>query len=290
MKFFTLCFILISVNFNSAEGSPTQVSVQKIALEKVFEKLTFPASIQSRVESNIRSDGELIVKKSFVTLGEKVKKGQKLLELIQQDHTQSYLPRLIHSPVDGIVAQIYVKEGQFVARSQDLMLLNDPQKLYARLEIPQHFIDKLKIGQLATLENSQEDQLKISGIGTVADSLLATVTVECDFLSPQIQSTVMAGQIKLVHFAFQSQEKMYLPEEALYYNGDTIQVAHVEPAKKTILKKIITLKPSAGGKVEVLSGITPGDLIVVNSTKFLKDGEAVNFTLPKDTKPTQKEL
>src|SRR5688500_14061481 len=80
-----------------------QVFVQKAEKTKIKETLLFPALVKSRVESNIRADGDLIVVRPRVLLGQKVKKGDVLLELRNQDMTMNFNNRELRAPVAGVV-------------------------------------------------------------------------------------------------------------------------------------------------------------------------------------------
>lgn len=57
----------------------------------------------------------------------------------------------IVSPVDGVVANLLVHEGDVVPAGKPLMLINDPASVYVRGFIPESQIAMVKVGQAATV-------------------------------------------------------------------------------------------------------------------------------------------
>jgi multidrug efflux pump subunit AcrA (membrane-fusion protein) len=278
MKFVvTLCAMsLATTSLWAAPKAKPEVFTQKAALSKVRQTLLFPALVKSRVESNIRADGDLIVVKSHVALGQRVKKGDVLLELRQQDTTMNYHNRLLRAPVGGVVAALMVGTGEYVQKGQDLALLNEPEKLYLKLEMPLAHHAEVKPGLAAhgtfNATSAQTPfEAQVCGVGAVLDTALGTVPVELEFKKPT--PALLPGTITNIELVLAEQDKMLIPDNAIYYSGEKTFLPVLENGK---IKKVeVKTKQAAKGQVEILEGITSGQEIVTGSGEFLKDGDQV---------------
>jgi membrane fusion protein (multidrug efflux system) len=270
--------ILLTIPFGTASASKPkpQVQVQKATMTKVDQTLLFPALVKSRVESNIKADEDLIVIRSHVSLGQKVKKGDVLLELRNQDTSLNFHNRLLRSPVSGVVAALMVGNGEYIQKGQQLALINDPSNLFLKIELPvTHHADvhrDMKAEGMTQQLRGSSFRAKVTGIGAVLDTSTGTVPLELEFTSPV--STLLPGTITSLKLFLSTEEKLLIPEKALYYSGDKIFLPLFSEGK---VKKVeVKTRPGLKGEVEVVEGLTPGTEVIVGAGEFLKDGELVD--------------
>lgn len=252
-----------------------QVEVQKAQIQKVQQTMLFPALVKSRVESNIRADGDLIVVKSHVALGQRVKKGDVLLELRQQDTTLNYHNRLLRAPVAGVVAALMVGTGEYVQKGQDLAILNEPEKLYLKLEVPVAHQLEVRTGLTGTgMVNSMASskfEAQICGVGAVLDAASGTFPVEMEFKGET--PGLLPGTITNLELVLLEKDKMLFPEKALYYSGEKTFLPVLESGR---VKKVeVKIAQANKGQIEVLEGVLAGQDVVVGAGEFLKDGDQV---------------
>lgn len=273
--YLTMLLGISSIEASVSKPRP-QVHVQKIEMTKVSQTLLFPALVKSRIESNIRADADLIVISSRVSLGQRVKKGDVLLEMRNQDTSLNFHNRLLRSPVSGIVAALMVGNGEYIQKGQQLALINDPDQLYLKLEMPVAHHAEVRPGMLAegTTEhlNSMPFKAKVSGIGAVLDTSTGTVPLELDFISSKLN--LLPGTIANVKLFLSTEEKLLVPEKALYYSGDKTFLPLLTDGK---VKKVeVKKRPGLNGQVEILEGISLGDDVIVGAGEFLKDDDLVD--------------
>lgn len=254
-----------------------QVFTQKLEKTKVSQTLLFPALVRSRVESNIRSDADLIVIRSYVSLGQRVKKGDVLLELRNQDTSMNFHNRQLRAPVPGVVAALMVQTGEYVQKGQDLALINDPFKLFLKLEMPvAHHYEVAKglqaDGTANTIGNTRF-KAQVSGVGAVLDAVTGTVPVELEFIGTP--SGLLPGTITHVELKLKEEEKILLPGSALYYSGDKTFLPLLQNGK--VNKIEVKTRPASKGQVEVLDGVKLGSEVIVSSGEFLKSGDLVDI-------------
>lgn len=267
MKTTIFLFSLLALE---AFAAKPQVSTQKLELTTQKKTLLYPALVKSRVESNVKADIDMIVVRNHVTLGQRVKKGDTLLELKQQDTSLNYNNRFIKSPVDGIVAVIDVTQGQYVSRGESLLLVNEPTKLFLKLELPVAHRKEVQPGLKVQL--TPTTQAQITGIGSVTDSVYGTIPVEID-LPTEISKDFIAGGLQNVEIILGEQQNLIVSEKALYFSGDKIFLPKLVSGK---VKKIeVTGKSLSKGQFEISTGAQVGDEVIVGSGEFLKDGDEV---------------
>ena len=267
MKTTLFLFSLLTLE---AWAAKPQVSTEKLKLTTIKKTLLYPAIVKSRVESNIKADIDMIVVKNHVSLGQRVNKGDTLLELKQQDTSLNYNNRFIKSPVDGIVAVIDVTQGQYVSRGENLLLVNEPTKLFLKLELPVTHHKDVHPGLKVQL--TPKTQAQVTGIGSVTDSVFGTLPVEIE-LSADLAKDYIAGSIQNVEIILGEQQNLIVSEKALYFSGEKIFLPKLVNGR--VKKNEVTGKSLSKGQFELTSGAQVGDEVIVGSGEFLKDGDEV---------------
>ena len=259
----------------SVPKTKPQVTVEKAKLTKITRTLLYPALIKSRVESNMKAEEDFIVIRQIIGLGQKVKKGDKLIELRQQDTSVNYQNRILRAPVDGVVAAIFVNQGEYIQKGQAIALINNPEELYLKIEIPLAHHQEVKSGLKAIVKSSMMGDKKITaeiiGIGTVMDPASGTIPVELAFTEKNV--SLLSGSIMQVEIILNEEDKFVVSEKALYYSGEKIFLPILKAGKVT--KKEVTLGARENGKVEINEGLQDGDDIITGAGEFLKDNQEV---------------
>ncbi len=238
-----------------------------------IDVLKVPALIKSRTEANIKSDSKMIVIQSLVSLGQKIKKGDKLIELRNQDTSVVYQNRILKSPVDGVIASIAVEKGQFIDAGENLIFINNPDDLYIKAEIPMKNIKQLSSGlkgEMRLLE-TEKMEIEVEGIGAVVDSLSGTVPVTFKITSNY--QHLLPGVMGQVNIDLNKTSILMVSDKALYYDGNDVLIPILEKGK--VKKMKVTLGTRKADKVEILSGLSVGQEIISGSGAFLKNGDIV---------------
>jgi len=232
-------------------------------------------AIKSKVDSKVKSDNQYIVIKRLVSLGQKVKKGTPLLMLRNQDLSLHYENRTLRSPVSGVVAAIAVSQGQYINKGENLILINDPENLYGKIEVSAADYKKIKPKLTGFLKvsslNLSKIPLEVTGIGTAIDSLTGTVTVELSIKDPKRK--LIPGVIGSAEIILNKEERKLINEKSLYYIGENIFVATIKDKK---VKKVeVKIGNRFKEKIEILEGLELGQEYISEAAKFLRDGEEV---------------
>ncbi len=117
-----------------------------------------------------------IVKEVYKTVGEKVKQGE-VLALIESN--ESLTTYEVLSLVDGTIIELHMAKGDLVGGEELALTVADLNKVWATLSIYQRDINKIKVGQRASVSSGSEEKGEagiISYVSPVVDEATRTAS------------------------------------------------------------------------------------------------------------------
>lgn len=222
---------------------------------------------------DIRRGAEELVKSSLERL--------KLLDVPEHQlhdltHRQLIKKSLhIHSPEEGIVMNIGVREGQYVTPATELYMIADLSKVWVYANIYEYELPWIAIGDPVEMSLAGIPGRIFKGhlayIYPYAEAKTRTIKVRLAFdnadllLKPDMFAdvTIQAGK---------QADMLTIPSEAVVRSGPRNQVFVVRSPGK-FEPRTVVLGLNSEGKVAVLKGIEEGERIVTSS-QFLLDSES----------------
>lgn len=250
--------------------------IQKIVRTPLFDDLSYPARIESRVNTTILAETDGYVSRLFAPLGSSVQRHGQLLEIRQTDPVYQFSPLIVRSPVRGVVSQVDVTEGTQVAKGQKLGAITDPAQVRIVIEVPSLDLMSLKQGMGGKFQLEGSDAtitVKISGISPFVDPATGTATCMLE-VGKNSGLTLRPGALGQASFRTNERLGISLPEHAIVYLGADPLVRIVENGK--VHKIPVKLGRRQSGYIEILSGIQDGQSYVERISRFVSDGEAVD--------------
>jgi Cu(I)/Ag(I) efflux system membrane fusion protein len=181
----------------------------------------------------------------------------------------------IHSPFDGIVVNIGVREGQFVTPQTELYMIADLSKVWTYVDVYEYELPWIKVGDEAhmrlTALPGRTFTGKITYIYPYLEAKTRTIKVRLEFdnadlaLKPDMFADVSIHASRQVN-------AVVIPDEAIVRTGNREQVFVVRGPGKFEPREV-RLGISADGLVQVLEGVREGEE-VVTSAQFLIDSES----------------
>lgn len=190
----------------------------------------------------------------------------------------------VFAPFDGVITVRNTDVGALInagagtgGTSQELFHISTTNKLRIFVSVPQMYSHAAAVGVTAdiTLAESPGRKFmgKVSRNSEVIDPSTRTLLTEVDIDNPAGQ--LMPGAYAEVHLKLPSQSAaLLLPVTALVFRAEGLQVAVVHDGNRAELVHI-TLGRDFGTEVEVTSGITERDQVIVNPPDSLTTGAAV---------------
>ncbi|AVQ25161.1 efflux RND transporter periplasmic adaptor subunit [Fusobacterium periodonticum] len=185
----------------------------------------------------------------------------------------------VRSPVDGVVSNLKAQENYLVDTDSSLLEIIDANDLRIIVEIPEYNSQTVKIGQSIRVRQdiSDDDKVydgeitKISRLSTTS-SMTGENVLEADVKTNETIPNLVPGfKIKAVLQLKSDVKNIIIPKIALQ-NEEGKYFVYTLDEKNTIRKKIITIKNIVGDNIIVLSGLNPGEEIVLTPDNRLRDG------------------
>lgn len=182
-----------------------------------------------------------------------------------------YKPIPLISPIDGEVIVATTQPGQAVTVSEAVIVLSD--HLIVRAQVDETDIGKVMIGQNAVVSIDAYQDTKIKAVVEhiyYESRTVNNVTIyDVDLIPEEIPGFFRSGMNATVNFIEKSRENILLiPLEAVHREKDENYVFVKQNGDKEPVRQPVKLGISDDKDVEVVSGISAGDVIIIKSKKY----------------------
>jgi RND family efflux transporter MFP subunit len=199
------------------------------------------------------------------------------------------------APFDGVVTLRNTDVGALINAGQStgsqLFRIADTGRLRVYVQVPELFATQTRPDVEAQLRFNEHPKnsypAKVTRTSQALDPTLRTLKVE--LLVDNSKGELFPGAYAQVHFKLPGNAStLRVPATALVFRGEGLQVATVEQGSLVKLKSIEQGR-DFGTSVEVLTGLSADDVIIVNPPDSIADGEQVRVSqaAPQPQKPQQ---
>ncbi|WP_293780008.1 efflux RND transporter periplasmic adaptor subunit [uncultured Oxalicibacterium sp.] len=184
---------------------------------------------------------------------------------------------VISAPRTGVIASRNATIGATVEPTGDpLFVIGDPKAVWVVAEVFENDLTGMRVGAPAQIELSSMSSLvsgKIQRIGAVlsAETRRAPVFVTLDSDKPLPE--LRPGMLARVGLQVPSQPGMVIPLSAVLIKDERRSIVYVQTGENTFEARDVTLGAPSRGNIAVISGLKPGDRVVVRGGLLL-DGAA----------------
>ncbi len=184
----------------------------------------------------------------------------------------------IRAPFSGTIGLRQVSIGDYVKEGQDMVNLESLDPLKVDFRVPELALSLLRDGQLLqiTLDALPDKAYdgKVVAINPLIDANGRAVVIRAQV--PNKDGKLRPGMFARVRlFTSDNKETIVVPEESLFPLGEDKFVYKVVDGKATRQK--IDIGQRREGKVEVLAGLAPEDVVVTAGVIKLREGVAVSI-------------
>ncbi|MBW2609995.1 MAG: efflux RND transporter periplasmic adaptor subunit [Deltaproteobacteria bacterium] len=182
----------------------------------------------------------------------------------------------VECPFSGLIAELLVDVGQSIRTTTPLARLVNVDKLKLTIDVSASILNRLEVGRRVVLTDpSLPDSLvnaEVTRLGVAANDKTRTFPVEITTNDPERR--LRPGQIVNASCEVRVfKDVLSLPIDSISFEGDESSVFVVE---NDVAKKITV---QVGAKIDekaiILSGLKPGDEVVVVGAETLKNGSSV---------------
>ncbi len=188
----------------------------------------------------------------------------------------------VKSPISGVVSDRPLYEGEVAQPGTPLLTVMNISSIVARANVPQNQAMSVKAGQEATIkltDGSLEIPAKVSVVSPATDPASTTVQVWVQAANPgerlkpgtSVRVTIVTAILKDV---------TVVPASAILPGEEGGTVVDTIGADSTIHQKKVEVGVREPDKVQILSGVSPGDQIVVVGGLGVDDNAKVRIVKP----------
>jgi RND family efflux transporter MFP subunit len=188
----------------------------------------------------------------------------------------------VTAPYDGVITSRYIDIGNLVTAGSTsattplyVMTQNDPMRIV--VDVPQSAAADLVNGsttvQILTRAGAGRDYTgTLTRTSDAINPQARTLRAEVDI--PNADQQLVPGMYVKVAFSLPPRGLVQVPAAALLFRASGPQVARVEPSGKISFRSV-TIGRDDGSVVELAAGIAPGDLLALNVSSQIAEGDRV---------------
>lgn len=180
----------------------------------------------------------------------------------------------ITAPFTGLITRKLADIGDLATAGRPLLEMEDPASLRFEAEVPEAILDRVSQGMKLTVHLASLAGLALPGkvgeIAPTADPNSRTSLVKIDL--PPTQG-LRAGQFGRVAIPVSETEALRAPVSAVVRRGQMEMVFVV--ANQRVQLRLVKTGKTMGNEVELVSGVNPGESLVVEGAASLVDGQPV---------------
>ncbi len=182
----------------------------------------------------------------------------------------------IRAPYDGRIAQKLAYPGDFAVPGSALLSLERSPSLQIETAVPASLAPTLTLGAELAVQISGLTQPtigRVAEIASAADAATHTVLAKLDLPAPQPS---WSGRAVRVQLSGDASEALLVPTACVSRFGQMERVFVLAAGKAQL--RLVRTGAVRGDRIELLSGVTSGENIVVAPPDNLRDGQPIAIT------------
>lgn len=145
--------------------------------------------------------------------------------------------------------------------------------IYVRLPFPEHVANRLKIGQTVTLSSFSDPAMTVPGKIREIRPALDSTTLSREVIVAASGGWRPAGSIRGKVVLGVRKNALVVPEQAVVLRpaGAVVYVVEGETVKERVVRQGV----QRGGEIEIVTGLSAGESVVVDGAAQLSDGAKI---------------
>lgn len=254
------------------------VEVTKARFDVIRDILYLTERLQAESEVQVFSPVSGWLDKLYVDIGSKVSKRSAVALIDRNIIGSEYTKAVVQAPISGEVSRIFLDVGATVAPNTPIMTIQNYDTIKIDLNIPEKYISRIKINDpvLINVEWTDEEFIgKIEKKSETIDPL--TGTFKAKVVIPNKLHKLKPGSFAKVKIVMDYKKAIIISKDALVEYEE--QNPFVYKITNNIVRKVY-VKPGITEEtnVEILEGLSEGDILVTMGKEIVHDGAKVKIT------------
>jgi membrane fusion protein (multidrug efflux system) len=192
--------------------------------------------------------------------------------------------RTVRAPFSGWASLRTVSPGAIITAGTPIATVSDISRIKLDFTVPETLLPSIAEGQAINAVSAAFPDRPFQGTIATIDPVIdpATRAVRVRAILPNPDKALKPGMLLTVKVLSRSRTSIAVPELAVVGDGERslVYVIQGQGKDRKAVRKIVKIGARDGGKVEILEGLRPGEMIVTEGVVKLTDGMTVR--LPTD--------
>jgi membrane fusion protein, multidrug efflux system len=191
----------------------------------------------------------------------------------------------LRAPYDGVVAQRLVDEGQNITPNSSVVRFQNVNDIDIVVDVPEAFIaDDIRSSAIQqsvaelSIAPGRQFPVRVKEVSQIADPKTQIFQVRFAMKTPP-GITALPGMTANVTITTRRARgpgsRLLVPISAIAKQDSGEQVVWVLGSDQTVHHRLVTIGAPTADQIEIVSGVQPGDRIVVAGAPFLREGMKV---------------
>lgn len=224
-------------------------------------------------------ESQIVSQKEYTAIKEKYENAKLAYEALGKNQTKNGVS--VTAPMGGYIKNLLVKEGDYVSVGQPLATVTQNNRLFLRADVSERYYKYLSGITSANFKTPYDNQvyelealngkLLSYGKSSGAGSFYVPVTFSFDNKGDIIPGSF----VEIYLLSKQMDDAIVLPVEALT-EEQGLYFIYIQNCEESYKKQEVKLGANNGKEVQILSGVHPGDKVVVKGAYHVKLASASN--------------
>lgn len=274
----TLKRVLIKVGDNVSAGqlvAELDGETMNAQIEEMRRQLTFAIDIYNRQKG--LWDQKIGAEVQFL----QAKNGKESIEGAIATMEENRKNLRIYSPISGVVDMVIGKAGGAISPGMPLANVLNLSKLKITGNVTEAYVSKVGKGDAVNVffpDLNREIKTRVTYVSKIINPTNRTFSVECALPAGSDWRANQVAVLKIIDYT--KPNALVVPINVIQQSetGDFILLADKTGEKGgTVRKADIKQGQNYNGKVEVLTGLKKGDLLITTGFQDVNNGETINF-------------
>ena len=224
-------------------------------------------------------ESQIVSQKEFNAIKETYENTKLAYEALGKNQTKNGVSVTV--PMGGYIKNLFVKEGDYVSVGQPLATVTQNNRLFLRADVSDRYYKYLNGISSANFKTPYDNQVyelealngKLLSYGKSAGSGSYYVPVTFSFDN---KGDIIPGSfVEIYLLSKQMENTISLPVEALT-EEQGLYFIYIQKCEESYRKQEVKLGANNGKEVQIISGVQPGDKVVVKGAYHVKLASASN--------------
>ena len=187
----------------------------------------------------------------------------------------------VYAPISGTVEKVMQKSGEMGMPGAPMAQIVNVSDLKIVAKVGDTYVGSVKKGDAITVkfpDINKEFTTRISLVNALIDPASRTFGIEANI--PNLGGSLKPNQVAIININDLSKGNSLVVSQNVVQKteaGDLVYVAVVENGKKVAKARTVKTGISYNGNIEILEGLTAGEMVITQGYQDLVDGTLINY-------------